>query len=166
MIRRILTNIYAANLAYAHRLTDGLDAQATVTLPAAGMNHPCWVIGHLGSTADLMIAHHLFGLDQAHPVAWRELFTPDSHPVGDVKAYPPLADLMAFLEERHATVTESVLDVTPDFFERTCPATLPEGFRKRFPTIGTALLHIMIGHENMHLGQLSAWRRVQGLPRV
>lgn len=166
MIRRMLTDLYAANLAYAHRLTDGLDDAASVAMPAEGMNHPRWIIGHLGGTADHMAAMHFFGLEKTQPAAWREVFGPVSQPVADASVYPPLVELLALLDERHAAVSAAVLAATPDFFERTCPATLPEGFRQRFPTVGNALLHIMIGHESMHLGQLSAWRRVRGLPSV
>lgn len=34
------------------------------------------------------------------------------------------------------------------------------------PTAAIALPYLMFNHENLHLGQLSAWRRVQGLPSV
>lgn len=166
MIRRMLTDLYATNLAYTHRLVEGLSDEASVAMPAAGINHPRWVIGHLAGTADHMVAVNLFGFDAVLPDNWRDTFGPASKPAADPAAYPALGDLLKRLDELHTTITDAVHGFTPDYFERAIPATLPEGFRKRFPTVGHALLHTMINHESMHLGQLSAWRRVQGLPSV
>lgn len=166
MIRRMLTDLYATNLAYTHRLVGGLSDEASVAMPAAEMNHPRWVIGHLAGTADHMVAVNLLGFEPVLPSDWRDTFGPASKPVADAGAYPSLGDLLKRLDELHASITDAVLASTPDYFDRAIPATLPEGFRKRFPTVGHALLHTMINHESMHLGQLSAWRRVQGLPSV
>ena len=41
-----------------------------------------------------------------------------------------------------------------------------EDIRGFLPTLGDCFVFVMAAHENMHLGQLSAWRRVQGLGRV
>ena len=38
--------------------------------------------------------------------------------------------------------------------------------RDFWPTLGDGLVWMIASHENIHLGQLSAWRRVQGLPSV
>ena len=44
------------------------------------------------------------------------------------------------------------------------------GYAKRLvadiPDDGMALQPVMAAHENMHLGQVSAWRRVQAMARV
>jgi len=34
------------------------------------------------------------------------------------------------------------------------------------PTVGDLLLHVMTAHPMLHLGQLSAWRRLMGLGSV
>jgi hypothetical protein len=41
-----------------------------------------------------------------------------------------------------------------------------EAVRGFLPTLGDCFVFVMAAHENMHLGQLSAWRRIQGLGRV
>jgi uncharacterized damage-inducible protein DinB len=38
--------------------------------------------------------------------------------------------------------------------------------RERFPTVGHMAIFYATWHETYHSGQLSAWRRVQGLPPV
>jgi hypothetical protein len=34
------------------------------------------------------------------------------------------------------------------------------------PQVGIVLPYLMLVHENTHLGQVSAWRRILGLPPV
>jgi hypothetical protein len=47
------------------------------------------------------------------------------------------------------------------------PHTLELRFLKGpLPTVGDLLAHLMTTHEAAHLGQLSAWRRLLGLPGV
>lgn len=41
-----------------------------------------------------------------------------------------------------------------------------EEVRGFLPTLGDSFVFVVAAHENMHLGQLSAWRRVQGMGRV
>ena len=36
-------------------------------------------------------------------------------------------------------------------------------FKERFPVLGQAVLFLCNNHQMMHLGQISAWRRVMGL---
>jgi hypothetical protein len=38
--------------------------------------------------------------------------------------------------------------------------------RGGLPALGDCAVFVMAAHENMHLGQVSAWRRVQGMGRV
>jgi len=45
-------------------------------------------------------------------------------------------------------------------------AVVLERWQQFMPTAGIALPYLMLVHENTHFGQLSAWRRVQGLPSV
>jgi hypothetical protein len=47
-----------------------------------------------------------------------------------------------------------------------CTADMLGAIRGFLPTLGDCFVFVMAAHENMHLGQLSAWRRVQGLGRV
>ena len=39
-------------------------------------------------------------------------------------------------------------------------------WKEIMPVAGVALPYLMFNHENGHLGQISAWRRIQGLPSV
>ena len=168
MLRTILANRYALNLQYARDLVADVDDAASVTTPAPGMNHPRWVVGHLVLTADAMTGHRILGLELTTDAAWDGWFGGGTPPrVGaDADAYPPLTQLLAALETRHEAIADAVRGADASIFERTTPEAAGEGFRKRFPTVGGALLHTMVAHEMQHLGQLSAWRRAKGLPSV
>jgi len=144
MLRTILAQRYAANLQYAHGLVADIDDAASVTAPALGMNHPRWVLGHLLLTADRMTGVAVLGLDADQPDAWDELFKPATEALtgAAAEAYPTLAELLAAFDAKHAAIAEVVQAADP------------------------ALMHTMVAHEMQHLGQLSAWRRASGLPRV
>ena len=47
------------------------------------------------------------------------------------------------------------------------PETTPlEAVKGFLLTVGDCFVSVMAVHENMHLGQVSAWRRLQGMGRV
>jgi hypothetical protein len=48
-------------------------------------------------------------------------------------------------------------------WSETTPLEAVRGF---LPTLGDCFVFVMAAHENLHLGQVSAWRRVQGMGRV
>jgi uncharacterized damage-inducible protein DinB len=96
------------------------------------------------------------------PPEWSKLFDHGTKPNPDAK-YPAKATLLAKLEEAHrrlAALLEKVDQATLD------QPTPDEQMRKVVPTIGDALVFLATTHEAIHLGQLSAWRRAQGLPSV
>jgi hypothetical protein len=158
-----IVDIYARNLDYAQRLVGDLRDDQMCVQPAEQMNHAAWVIGHLARTGDRVAAARLLGLEPKMPDNLEPLFDHQSTPVSDRSTYPDKATLLGFLDDAHQRVT-AALSQKPDALLDESVAD--ERFAKRFATLGPAFLHVLIGHEQMHLGQLSAWRRVQGLPRV
>jgi hypothetical protein len=61
----------------------------------------------------------------------------------------------------------TVAAALPAIPEARCAETTPlEAVRGFLPSMGDCFIFVMAAHENMHLGQLSAWRRVQGMGRV
>lgn len=163
MILKTLTNQYDMNLDYASRLLEGISDEQSVQQPAAGVNHPRWIIGHLAATADRVTGHWALGRDLRFDKDYFAFFGAGSEPKGDSDAYPPLAELLEYLTERHAAVAEALKSADESVMERAMKPEVPEGFRQRFPTVGHTLIYTMVGHEQMHLGQLSTWRRVCGM---
>jgi len=160
MLRSLLAN-HMNNLERLRALTHDLDHKQACTQPMPGMNHPAWIVGHLAVVADRATAVRLLGQSPALPDEWAALFGKGSEPLADPDAYPDLVELIAAVAERHATIAELISVAGVTLFEK---ATPDEHFRKRFSTLGGALLFTTVTHEALHLGQLSAWRRASGLP--
>jgi hypothetical protein len=155
--------LYDRNLDYARRLIADVPAEkmAAQPVPGATMNHAAWVIGHLARTADFV--GQQFGLPAATPPAWGDLFGGGSKPDAAPGRYPDKAVLLKALEDGHRRVAAALAGFDPARLEQP-PAD--EKRRARFPTTAAMLIHMCVGHEQVHLGQLSAWRRAQKLPPV
>lgn len=161
MIKALLHN-YAANLNYAHRLVADLPADKWAVQPAPKTNHAAWVIGHLAASADFTV-HLIDGRAPSAPKDWEQLFGWSSAPQSDPKLYPAGATLLKAMDDYHAQVAAALPKLAPSAFEKPFPI---ESMLKFVPTVGDGLVFMLLSHENIHLGQLSAWRRVQGLPSV
>jgi hypothetical protein len=84
-------------------------------------------------------------------------------PVPDLSVYRPKDKLVDDYARGHAAVAAALRQAPEAALE--APITL-ERWRKAFGKVGVALPYLMLVHESQHLGQVSVWRRVQGLPRV
>lgn len=157
-----ILDLYGKNLEYAQKLVADLPADKWAFWPAPKMNHAAWVIGHLARTSDLA-ASLIDGKPTVHPEIWMTLFGPVSQPTDDASVYPAGAELLAELEKAHARLTQAMTKADLSVLDQ--PPAL-ERLRGRFPTLRPFIFHVMLTHEMVHLGQLSAWRRVQGLPGV
>lgn len=156
-----LLHTWNLNLAYARRLVTDLAEEQMTVQPAQGMNHAAWVLGHLACSGDLFAP--LIGSKPVCPPEWQPLFDWNSTPKAGSAQYPSKAELLAAIEAVHAGIA-AALPVVPAS-RWTDPMPIDE-IRGLLPTLGDGFVFVMTAHENMHLGQLSAWRRAQGMPRV
>ncbi|MEM6334081.1 MAG: DinB family protein [Planctomycetota bacterium] len=148
------------NVDYAKNLTADLSAEQMVAQPAAGANHPAWVLSHLNAYHPV-IAGLLQGEVPTDPIEHE--FGMRSKPVADVSAYASRDELIAAFEAGHAAMRAALEAVT----EERLLAPMPiERWAKKFPHVGSMLPYVYARHEGMHLGQVSAWRRLQGLASV
>ncbi len=146
------------NLEFARRLVADVPDERMAYQPAAGMNHPAWVLCHLSAYHPVILGvlrGQPFDDPKDHPFGMR------SAPVPYRDAYPSKEALVRAFEGGHAEVVEAA---------RTAPASRLaeppplERWRDAMPNNAALLVHLMVAHESTHLGQLSAWRRVQGMP--
>ena len=131
--------------------------------PAQHMNHAAWTLGHL-----LPVDHSLLNLLTGEPIpdwmeAWKAVYGMNSTPSNDPGQYQPKTILLERLARVRQPLMARLGQMKPKDFER--PNT-NQKWRERFPTIGDMLVYYGIWHETYHSGQLSAWRRVLGLPPV
>jgi len=158
-MKKHVLNAYNANLHYAKRLVQDIPDEKFAEQPAGIANHPAFVVGHLASTADYLGT--FFGNKLAYAEDWHKQFGMQSKPVADRKAYPAKAVLVDAFEQSHARLAKAIEGASEDALSKPCA----EQFVKLgFPTVGDLVIFLMLGHEGVHLGQLSTWRRVMGFP--
>ena len=151
---------WGKNLDYAQKLVADVPADRMVHQPAPNMNHPAWVLGHLNAYHSVIVSL-VCGRPFDDPKEHR--YGMKSNPVADLDAYPPRAELIDDFVRGHGDVAAALKTAGPDTWTR---AVTLERWKPVLPTVGQALVYLMILHESTHLGQLSAWRRVQGMPGV
>ncbi len=149
--------LFAFHHAFAHLLADPVPAERFAEQPAAGVNHPAWVVGHLAFAADFGLK--MCGAPITCPEDWPTLFGIGSVPVADLGAYPPKAELLAAYDLAHVKLTAAVPHADPTALAGPQPLDF---MRPHIQTVGELLSHILSTHEAFHLGQLSTWRRVVG----
>lgn len=127
--------------------------------PCAGVNHPAWVLGHLAWTADGALG--LLGAPKLLPAEWVPLFNAGSKPTATRNTYPSKDTLLKAVEQGYQQVRERAASASADVLAR--PTTI-ERAKQTLPTSKELLAFILTGHMGIHLGQLSSWRRMIGLP--
>ncbi|TVP99349.1 MAG: DinB family protein [Planctomycetaceae bacterium] len=155
-------------VAYAQRLLAGIPADrfarlATVDGHAIESNHPAFIFGHLSLYPSRIVSE--LGADAAtiepsdEYVRWfdhRAACVDD--PDGGI--YPPMDEITERFFAAHALAIE-VLQAADD--SRFVVENPNEAMRAKFATIGSMHGFYVGGHLMLHIGQLSAWRRMIGL---
>jgi hypothetical protein len=160
-VTKPILRTFAYNLDYARRLVADVPDEKMAYQPAPKTNHAIWCVGHLIGGCDF--AGSLMGLSPSLPKAWEPLFGWNAAPQPERSAYPSKAEVLQALEAAHAKIADAFAKFPLDKWADPFPI---EQFRKNLPTVGDALVMLLTSHEATHLGQLSAWRRVQGMPSV
>ncbi|MEM9940651.1 MAG: DinB family protein [Planctomycetota bacterium] len=155
---------FAKNRDYGARLVHDLNESNMTAQPAADpdapSNHPAWVLSHLNAylpVIQAIIADAEFDDPKNHP------FGMLSKPQTDPSIYASKDELLNEFLSRHDEIAGQLSSMSDDIFAR--PIRLPR-WKDVMPTAGIALPYLMCNHENIHLGQVSAWRRIQGMPSV
>lgn len=160
-MKEAILRSFAYNLHYANRLLRDISDDRMTEQPFPAMNHPTWIIGHLADTCDLMA--DWLESDRICPSGWNSLFNNQSEPLADKSIYPAKAELIEVFERGHQSITVAFQTVSQDVLEKPLPR---ESMRSLFPTVLDGVAFEMTDHEAIHLGQLSAWRRVMGMGRA
>lgn len=152
------------NQDYGANLVADLSNDQMVTQPAtdpdAPSNHPAWVLSHLNVYLPIIssiIKGEAFDDPKGHQ------FGMTSKPEASRDVYASNEELVQNFIAGHEQVAELLGNVDDSVFAK--EIQLPR-WKEIMPVAGVALPYLMFNHENGHLGQLSAWRRIQGLPSV
>ena len=151
---------WAKNLTYGTKLIADLSDEQMTAQPAPGTNHPAWIFSHLEAYHPVIVA---LIRGEAFDDPKEHRFGMLSKPESDASLYASRERLQAAWNEGHAQVAQALGEQGEVALER---GVKLERWKPIMPKVGIALPYLMLVHENTHLGQLSAWRRVQGLPSV
>ena len=149
-------------LKYALALLDDLTEEQMLLQPGGNMNHPAWMLGHL-SLYYPIVPKLLSGESFADP-ADDDLFGFRGRgPQADSNLYGSKDSQLQRMSDGHEQVAQALLAAKPDQFKQ--PPSLAR-WAEMYPTVEFMLPDLMLVHENIHVGQLSIWRRVAGMPSV
>ena len=149
-------------LAYALALVDDLTDEQIILRPGGNMNHPAWILGHVGAYHPVTL--QLLAGEPVDDPKTNPLYGFAGHgPLDDIKPYGSKQAIVARFADGHEQVAKALLDATPEAFRR--PPTL-ERWAKAYPTVEFMLPDLLLHHESLHIGQISIWRRAAGLPAV
>jgi DinB superfamily len=145
-------------LQYGRLLVGDLADERLAEQPAAGVNHPAWILGHLAWAADGTVEK--LGGKKALPAEWQELFKAGSNPAVTRRTYPSKDDLLRALDQSYQQLRQMAAAATPEQLAR--PTANPRA-KDTLPTFKEFLCFLLTGHVGIHFGQLSSWRRMIGL---
>lgn len=147
-------------LGYADKLVQTIPAEKFSHMPRADLNSPGFCIGHLALYASA-VAGMLGNKDLGDPpVGYQDLFKHGSPCVDRPGLYPPKDALIAEFTKGWSKVADILLGVDEAVFAQTNPMTQ---MADKLPTVGAMVAFMSLAHNQMHLGQISAWRRVMDL---
>ncbi len=156
-------------LGYAERLLKDVRADQFARLASPGgvvvqSNHPAFVFGHLSLYPPRVL--ELLGrpvAEVAVPPSWEGLFKAGCECRDDATGtiYPPMQQVTDQFFKGYKIAVEMLAAAEDAILLKENPT---EGRMKElFPTIGAAMGFYVGGHVQMHLGQISAWRRAMGM---
>lgn len=149
-------------LRYALALVDDLTDEQFVTRPGGAMNHPAWILGHVSLYHPAAVAL-LAGKPFDDPKNDDLFGFAGRGPIDDIAPYGSKRAIVQRFAEGHEQVAQSLLAAPSSAFTQK-PSL--ERWAAMYPTVEFMLPDLLLFHESMHIGQISAWRRAAGLPGV
>lgn len=144
---------------YCRTLVGDVADERMTEQPVAGVNHPAWILGHLALVADGTLEK--LGGQRSLPAEWEPLFKAGSKPSASRGDYPSKDELLRAVEQSYQQVRHRAASATPEQLAE--PTTSPRA-KEALPTFKERLAFVLTGHMGVHLGQLSSWRRMIGMP--
>lgn len=155
-------------IGYAERLLTDVTAEqfarfATVGGTTVESNHPCFIFGHLSLYAPRVVKELGGDVSGIQPSeTFDKLFNKDAKCIDDpeAKIYPSMDEVVAAFRDAHQKAIETLEQSADELF---APENPNEAMRAKFPTVGAMHSFYLGGHFMVHMGQLSAWRRMMGM---
>ena len=165
----MIADASSVGIAYGNRLLKDVPTERFARFSAPGSttiqaNHPAFILGHLSLYP--MKTLELLGQDTSAvvpPDNYEELFsktaTCQDDPEGSI--YPASDELIAVFNKCYEAGIAGLREATDDKLAEENPIDTP--MKQMCPTLGGLLTFYMTSHVLTHLGQLSTWRRMEGM---
>jgi len=145
-----------ATIAYAKQILADVDDSSMCQQPM-GLNHPAWLLLHLATAADY--AASLLGGQGVCPADWNAKADTKKPLTQNRENYPSKDELISTFEAAFRNAAT--------LYEKSSVEELNEPqklgfFETELPTVGDMATFLIVAHTNLHLGQVSAWRRAMG----
>jgi hypothetical protein len=145
-----------ASLGYAQQVLGDIECGQMAERPL-GLNPPGWLLMHLATAADY--TSKMLGGSGVCPADWNER-ADTKKPVSDNRGdYPTKDELVSHFLSSYRHAVELLDRATSE--QLAAPQKLGF-FEKELPTVADMAGFLLVAHLNIHLGQLSAWRRATG----
>lgn len=155
------------SLNYAERLLADLPADrfarhARVGGTTVESNHPAFVLGHLSLYCPRIVTQ-LGGTPTAPPAVFEKVFSKEAKCLDDAAGtiYPPMQEVVETFRTGCREAIAALRAISDEALDAPNPAL--GRMRELFPTLGSLHAFYAGGHMMSHLGQFSAWRRMEGM---
>ncbi len=142
-------------------LLEDIDESTWFDMPAPGINHVAWQVGHLAASQVALIHVRCFAkdYDRCAPAGFREKFGKGSSPLADPSAYPSVADIRAAFDRIQTEAIDLIAAMSESDLNSPAGAEPHPLFSTKQGAIATTALH-----ETFHAGQIALLRRLAGKP--
>jgi hypothetical protein len=149
---------------YGELLVKDIPDDQFAHMPTPNLNHPAFNYGHLSLYPNRLFK--VIGRPEliVEKPGFTELFQAGSACVEQDGRYPAKDEIVDYWRERYTTAADEISSLPDEAFQQENP--LEGRMREIFPTVGVAVNFLLNNHLMVHLGQVSAWRRVIGLGSV
>ena len=149
-------------IGYGQKLCADAPADTFGHMPPKGMNSALFNMGHLAIYPEKAFA--LIGkpeLAKPLPEKWEELFKNGAPCVEQDGRYPGKDAIVQRYVERYNALADALERVPDEVLQQ--PNPMGGRMAEMLPSIGAAVMFLCGSHLQMHLGQVSSWRRAMGL---
>jgi len=169
-IGAMVADASGVGLRYGKRLVDSIPEERFARMSSPGgqlitANHPAFNMGHLTLYPSRVL--EMLGVEATPalpPTHYSGLFSKDAVCVDDDQGhkYPGKLELMEVFYRTYEVALAALR--ASDDAQLLAPNPVDTPLKNVCPTLGSLLAFYMIGHVTSHLGQLSTWRRMEGMP--
>ena len=145
-----------ATIGYAKQILADIEDSSMCEQPL-GLNHPAWLLLHLATAADY--AASLLGGSGVCPADWNAKADTKKPLTQNRQDYPSKEVLLNTFEAAFRNAADLYAKSSVEDLKK--PQKLGF-FETELPTVGDMATFLIIAHTNLHLGQISAWRRATG----